>query len=93
MAVKGFIELAPVHCSGPELNVNLHLVYFLSLKHCKTSLLATGSAISNGRVPKSCLGRVFNFKLGRVATMLGNCISSVQPLLELKTWPKVHPVS
>ncbi len=23
-----------------------------------------GSAISNGREPKSCLGRVFNFKLG-----------------------------
>jgi hypothetical protein len=25
---------------------------------------ATGSVITNGREPRSCLGRVFNFKLG-----------------------------
>ena len=27
------------------------------------------SAISNGREPKSCLGRVFNFKLGQIAIL------------------------
>ncbi len=52
-----------------------------------------GSAISNRRVPKSCLGRVLNYKLGRVATLLSNCIASMQPHQELKTQPRVRPVS
>ncbi len=38
----------------------------LPLQSCPLLALA-GSAISNGREPKSCLGRVFNFKLGRFA--------------------------
>jgi hypothetical protein len=30
----------------------------------------SGSAVTNGREPKCCLGRVFNFKLGRIAALL-----------------------
>ncbi len=30
--------------------------------------------ISNGREFKSCLGRVFNFKLGRIATLRSECM-------------------
>jgi hypothetical protein len=41
--------------------------------------------ISNRRGPQSCLGRVFNSKFGRFATLLGMVISFIQPLLELKT--------
>ncbi len=33
-------------------------------------LVIAGSEISNGREPRSCLGRVFNFKLGRGARKL-----------------------
>jgi hypothetical protein len=49
-----------------------------------------GSAISNGREPKnSCLGQVFNSKLGHIATALcSKCMVCVQPLLKLKTWPE-----
>jgi len=54
----------------------------------------TGSAISNGREPRSCLGLVFNSKLGCFAT-LGSKYMMVckQPLLKLKTQPKARPVS
>jgi hypothetical protein len=55
---------------------------------------STGSAISNGREPRSCLGRVFNFKLGCFATLGSKCIVlRMQPLLKLKTRPKARPVS
>ncbi len=33
------------------------------------------------------LGRVFNFKLGRFASMQDKCIARTRPLLELKTRP------
>jgi hypothetical protein len=52
-----------------------------------------GSAISIGREPKSCLGRVFNSKLGRIATLGSKCMVSMQPLLKLKTRPRACPVS
>jgi hypothetical protein len=39
---------------------------------------------ANGREPKSCLGRVFNFKLGLIHARLS---------LELKTRPRFRPVS
>ncbi len=32
-----------------------------------------GSAVTNGREPKSCLGRVFNSNLGRIAALLSKC--------------------
>jgi hypothetical protein len=56
-------------------------------------LVTDGSAISNGRDPKSCLGRVFNSKLGHIATLLSKCMASMQALLELKTRPRGCPVS
>jgi hypothetical protein len=39
------------------------------------------------------LGRVFNFKLGCSVSEKCNCRACTQPLLELKTWPRFHPVS
>ncbi len=33
------------------------------------NIVQAGSAISNGRGPKSCLGRVFNSKLGHIAIL------------------------
>ncbi len=48
---------------------------------------------SNGTETKSCLGRVFNSKLGRIATLLSKLIAISQPHLELKTRPRVCPVS
>jgi hypothetical protein len=53
-----------------------------------------GIAVTNGREPKSCLGRVFNSKIGHIAALLSNCLARMQqPLLELKTRPRVRPVS
>jgi len=58
---------------------------------CKAS---PGSAITNGREPRSCLDRVFNSKLGCIATLDSKCMVCMQqPLLKLKTWPKARPVS
>ncbi len=52
-----------------------------------------GSAISNGREPRSCLGQVFNIKLGSFVSKKLNCMSHTQPLLELKTRPRFRPSS
>ncbi len=52
-----------------------------------------GSAITNGREPRSCLGRVFNSKLGHSATLGSKCMLGMQHLLKLKTRPKARPVS
>jgi hypothetical protein len=52
-----------------------------------------GSAITNGREPRSCLGRVFNSKLGCIVTLGSKCMVYMQPLRKLKTRPKAHPVS
>ncbi len=52
-----------------------------------------GSAKTNGREPRCCLGRVFNSKLGCIAAPGSKCMVCMQPLLKLKTQPKAHPVS
>ncbi len=52
-----------------------------------------GSAISNGREPRSCLGRVFNIKLGSFVSKQLNWVAHTQPLLELKTRPRFRPDS
>jgi hypothetical protein len=36
--------------------------------------MGAGSVITNGREPRSCLGRVFNSKLGCFATLGRKCI-------------------
>ncbi len=59
----------------------------------KYLLVWAGSVITNWRKPKSCLGRVFNSKLGRIATLGSKCMVCMQPLLKLKTRPRAHPVS
>ncbi len=53
-AVKSFIVQAPVW----------HNLFYLTFVIVKIAIIAMGSAKANGREPKSCLGRVFNFKLG-----------------------------
>ncbi len=53
----------------------------------------SGSAITNGIEPISCLGRVFNSKLGHSATLGSKCMVGMQPLLKLRTRPKACPVS
>jgi len=39
------------------------------------SYILPGSAISNGREPKSCLGQVFNSKLGCIVILCGKCMA------------------
>ncbi len=65
----------------------------LSKKARKNYKWGLGSAITNRREPRSCLGRVVNSKLGCTATQGSKCMVCMQPLLKLKTWPKFHPVS
>jgi hypothetical protein len=43
--------------------------------------------ISNGRQPKSCLCRVFSFKLGHFVKLHEKCMSYIESILELKTEP------
>jgi hypothetical protein len=47
-----------------ELVQLLFHLYSHHLAHGDTACINLGSAKGNGREPKSCLGRVFNFKLG-----------------------------
>jgi hypothetical protein len=58
-----------------------------------TFRLSPGSAITNGREPRSCLGRVFNSKLGCIAILGSKWMVSMQPLLKLKTRPRARPAS
>ncbi len=44
-------------------------------KRQSTEWTASGSAISNGREPKSCLGWVFNSKLGHIAILHNKCMA------------------
>ncbi len=46
-----------------------------------------GSSITNGREPRSCLGQVFKFTLGRSVSEKCNCRACTRPLLELKLDP------
>ncbi len=51
------------------------------------------SVKANRRVPKSCLGQVFNFKLGHSDSMYElNCADALSHL-ELKTLPRFSPDS
>ncbi len=52
-----------------------------------------GSAITNGREPRSCLGRVFNCKLGSFTDDLKNVAACKWPVLKLKIQPRFLPVS
>ncbi len=62
-------------------------------KYIYISCASSGSAKANGREPETCLGRVFNYKLG--------CFNDVHvliyvyacPYLQLKTRPRLSPVS
>ncbi len=56
-------------------------------------IVSQGSSKAHGREPKSCLGRVFNIKLGHFAVYALAQHIQVRPSLELKTWPRFCPVS
>jgi hypothetical protein len=51
------------------------------------------SAKANGREPKSCLGRAFNFKLARFVMHRIPRHIQARPSLELKIKPRFRPVS
>ena len=68
----------------------LNKILVIPICYTNWSVIA-GSTISNGREPKSCLGRVFNSKLGCIATLLSKCMACMQTLIELKTRPRVCP--
>ncbi len=72
--------------------------------HCETDYIALlitfpeaarllydvpGSAITNGREPRSCLGSFFNSKLGCIATLGSKCMVCMHPLLKWKTRPRL----
>jgi len=57
------------------------------------SLLKPGSAKANGREPTTCLGRVFNYKLGCFESVHAFTYVDTHPHLELKTRPRFSPVS
>ncbi len=73
----------------------LKYIFFSRLYQSRPWLFhCPGSAITNEREPRSCLGQVFNSKLGCFATPGRKCIVwCMQPLLKLKTRPKARPVS
>ena len=52
-----------------------------------------GSTKANRREPKSCFGRVFNFKLGYFVMCTIARPIQARPSLELKTRPRFRPVS
>ncbi len=54
--------------------------------------LLPGSAISNGREPRSCLGRVFSFKLDTFTSKHHKCAACKWALLKLKTLARFCPV-
>ncbi len=87
--VRLFVYSNAITISMISLSLSLSHTYTICVKY----LLTTGSAISNGRKPKSGLGRVFNSILGHIATVCSKCMVSMQPLLKLKTRPRVCPVS
>jgi len=68
---------------------NFFCSYFTQWTDKLDRLRQATSATSNGRELRSCLGRVFNSKLGHI----GICMSCIQSLLKLKTRPRFCPVS
>jgi hypothetical protein len=62
-----------------------------TLETIKSSPIITPSyTISNG---KSCLGQVFNFKLGSFASKQHKRVVNMQPLLKLKNLPRFSPAN
>jgi hypothetical protein len=47
-----------------------------------------GSTNANGNDPKSCLGRVFHFKIGRFVVQKDVHSANARPYLKLKTRPR-----
>ncbi len=50
-----------------------------------------GSVKANGREPKTCLGRVFNYKLGCFDDVYLFNYVDIRPHLSLKTQPRFSP--
>jgi hypothetical protein len=95
-----FSFLAPVFmcCRRylPIFTVGHRLVKFFSSPNNSKLYLSyaqTGSAKAIGREPKSCLGQVFNFKLGCFVRCTIAWPIQVRPSLQWKTRPRFRPVS
>ncbi len=58
-----------------------------------TIIVCSGSVTTKGREPRSCLGQVFNCKLGSFIDNNKNLVTCKWPLLKLKTQPRFCPVS
>ncbi len=71
----------------------MKLIYHLSVLLDTQPIRNTGSVKANGSEPKSCLGRVFNFKLGHFVMCTKAWPIQAGPSPELKTWPRFRPVS
>jgi hypothetical protein len=52
-----------------------------------------GSTKANGREAKTCLGRVFNYKLSCFNDVNVFVYVDACPHLQLKTWPRFSPIS
>ncbi len=65
---------------------------FWSFFNQKWWKLNEGVSFSGGTKRESFHGHVFNFKLARFVTNHEKYQDGKQPILELKTWPRVGPV-
>ncbi len=51
------------------------------------------STKATGREPKSCLGQIFNFKIGSIVISVNTWHGQASPHLDLKTRPRLSPIS
>ncbi len=92
--------MAEIFCSARILQIPTLLIITNNNKQYSSAymkigidFIQLGSAISIGREPDSCLGRVFNFKLDSFASNQHKYTLFVQPFIELKNRPRVRPVN
>jgi hypothetical protein len=87
MDVKCFKVQAP----GEKIHAKVFNV--LSLLGLDNLMRHARCAISFGREPKGGLVRVFNLKFGSVASQEHKFLVHMQPLLDLKTQSRFHPIN
>jgi hypothetical protein len=67
--------------------------HYLIEQRVSIGLMHSGSVKANGREPKTCLGRVCNYKLGRFNYLNVFVYMNARPHLQLKTQPRFSPDS
>ncbi len=73
--------------------LNVIMLDVLAPKPKLSTIKYPGSAKANRREPKTCLGRVFSYKLGCFNNVHVFIHVDVRPHLWLKTRPRFSPVS